>query len=228
MGGVAVVRVLGSAVRGRLGLAAAAVLVAVGVLMPVPSAADAGGTADGATSATAQCARGYVYDSGSGDCHKRETKPAAASCPARIGGHAVEVSGSGCVTVSADSMLPAYTCDTAQGWALVGDPPYCQRVVTREVVKRHTVTDMVPYERTYTVRVATVVTEHVRYAVRKRVPPLTVRVRVPPLTRTYMGMEPYTYTARVRYCAKWGVVLGQSVCTKYGYRDGSAPGCARR
>lgn len=203
----------------RLRLAAAAVVMAAAVLTPTSSGADADGSAEGAVGATPQCAQGYTYDSVSGDCEKHETQPAHTSCPATIGGHAVEVSGSDCVTTTAHTTLPTYSCNTADGWALVGSPPECQRTVTRQVTTTRTVTDMVHYTQTYTVRVKSTVTEQVPYTVRKRVAPFTVRVRVPPLTKTYMAMETYTYTVRVRYCVTWDVVVGQSVCTKYGYRS---------
>ncbi len=203
----------------RLRLAAAAVVMAAAVLTPTSSGADADGSADGAVDATPQCAQGYTYDSVSGDCEKHETQPARASCPATIGGHAVEVSSSDCVTTTAHTTLPTYSCNTAERWALVGNPPECQRTVTRQVTTTRTVTDMVHYTETYTERVKTVITEHVPYTVRKRVAPFTVRVRVPPLTKTYTAMEPYTYTVRVRYCVTWDVVVGQSVCTKHGYRN---------
>ncbi len=203
----------------RLRLAAAAVVMAAAVLTPTSSGADADGSAEGAVDATPQCAQGYTYDSVSGDCAKHETQPARTSCPATIGGHAVEVSGSDCVTTTAHTTLPTYSCNTADGWALVGSPPECQRTVTRQVTTTRTVTDMVHYTQTYTVRVKSTVTEQVPYTVRKRVAPFTVRVRVPPLTKTYMAMDTYTYTVRVRYCVTWDVVVGQSVCTKYGYRN---------
>ncbi len=203
----------------RLRLAAAVVVMAAAVLTPTSSGADADGSAEGAVDATPQCAQGYTYDSVSGDCERHETQPARTSCPATIGGHAVEVSGSDCVTTTAHTTLPTYSCNTADGWALVGDPPECQRTVTRQVTTTRTVTDMVHYTQTYTVRVKSTVTEQVPYTVRKRVAPFTVRVRVPPLTKTYMAMETYTYTVRVRYCVTWDVVVGQSVCTKYGYRS---------
>ena len=202
----------------RLRLAAAAVLVAAGVLAPVASGADADGTANDASPATAQCPQGYSYDSGSGDCEKDETQPATASCPATIGGHAVQSSGDDCVTTAVHTTLPAYSCNTAEGWALAGDPPECQRTVTREVTERRTVTDMVTYTQTYTVRVPSTVTERQSYTVQVRVPPLTKRVRVAPFTKTYMGMETYTYTARVRYCVQYDVEFG-SGCVKYGYRN---------
>ncbi len=203
----------------RVRLALATVVIAAAILTPTSSGADADGSADGAVDATPQCAQGYTYDSVSGDCEKHETQPARASCPATIGGHAVEVSSSDCVTTTAHTTLPTYSCNTAERWALVGNPPECQRTVTRQVTTTRTVTDMVHYTETYTERVKTVITEHVPYTVRKRVAPFTVRVRVPPLTKTYMAMEPYTYTVRVRYCVTWAVVVGQSVCTKHGYRN---------
>ncbi|WP_420610886.1 pre-peptidase C-terminal domain-containing protein [Candidatus Poriferisodalis sp.] len=58
----------------------------------------------------------------------------------------------------------------------------------------------------------------VPYTVRKRVAPFTVRVRVPPLTKTYMAMETYTYTVRVRYCAQYDLEFG-SGCVKWAYRS---------
>lgn len=209
----------------RLRLAVAALLVLAGVLTPVASGADSGGNSGDVTAATAQCAQGYTYDSGSGDCEKHETEPAGKSCPATISGHAVQVSGSDCVTTTAHTTLPTYSCDTANAgnpavrFALVGDPPECQRTVTRQVREQRTVTDMVHFTETYTVRVPSTVTEHESYTVKVRVAPFTKRVRVAPFTRTYTGMETYTYTVRVRYCTKWDVVVGTSACVKHGYRN---------
>ena len=195
------------------------------MLTPIASGADPGGNSGDASRATAQCTPGYTYDSGSGTCEKHETKPAGKSCPATISGHAVRVSGSDCVTATAHTRLPTYTCDTANAgnpavrFALVGDPPECQRTVTRRVATTRTVTDMVHFTEPYQKRVAVTNTVRVPYTVRVRVPPLTERVRVKPFTRTYTAMETYTYTVRVRYCAKWDVVVGQSVCVRHRYRD---------
>lgn len=209
----------------RLRLAAAALLILTGVLTPAASGADPGGNSGDATSATAKCTKGYTYNSGSGDCEKHETRPAGKSCPPTIGGHAVRMSGDGCATVTAHTTRPTYTCDTANAgnpavrYALAGDPPYCGRTVTRQVSEQRTVTDMVHYTQTYTVRVASTVTERVPYTAKIRIAPFTKRVRVAPFTKTYMGAETYTYTVRVRYCTKWAVVVGQSVCVKHGYRN---------
>ncbi|MYD34883.1 MAG: hypothetical protein F4W98_13525 [Acidimicrobiales bacterium] len=206
----------------RLRLAAAVLLILAGVLTPVASGADPGGSSDDASQAAPQCPQGYSYDSGSGDCEKHETRPAGKSCPATIDGHAVRVSGTDCVTTTVHTTLPTYTCDTANAgnpavrFALVGDPPHCQRTVTRQVSEQRTVTDMVHFTETYTVRVP--YTVKVKTVVTVQVP-YTARVRVAPFTKTYMGMETYTYTVRVRYCAEWTVVVGASVCVRYRYRS---------
>ncbi len=190
----------------RVRLALATVVITAAVLTPTSSGADTDGSADGAVDATPQCAQGYSYNSVSGDCEKHETQTARASCPATIGGHAVEVSGSDCVTTTAHTTLPTYSCNTAERWALVGNPPECQRTVTRQVTTRSVVTEHVPYTQEYTVRVKSVVTEHVPYTQE-----YTVRVKS-------VVTEHVPYTTRVRYCVSWDVVIGQSVCVKYGHR----------
>ena len=178
------------------------------VLVPVPAGADEAGTGNGAVAATGPCEAGWVFDAAANECSQRQTQPADLSCRDAVGTRAVTLSGNDCVTTSAHTTLPTYTCDAAEGWALVGgDPPSCQRTVSREVTTTVTVTDMVHFPESYQHRVA----------------PLTERVRVEPFTRTYMGMETYTYTVRVRYCAQYDTEFGTG-CVRWAYRDETRTG----
>ena len=190
--------------RPRPLLALIALAVLASVLMPVAaSGAHSDGQPEPASApATDPCDEGFELDD-NGQCTKTETEPADATCPAAIQNRAVAPSGGGCVTTSPHTMPATYACTTANAgnpevpFALAGDPPECQRRVPRQETTTTTVTDMVHFMEPYEVEVET--TERVRE-------PYTVwveqsyleRVRVPPLTRTYQGMEPYTYTAQVR------------------------------
>ncbi len=204
-----------------------AVLVLVGV--PVPAGADEAGTGNGAVAATGPCEAGWVFDAAANECSQRQTQPADVSCRDAVGTRAVTLSGNDCVTTSAHTTLPTYTCDAAEEWALVGgDPPSCQRTVSREVSTTVTVTDMVHFAESYQHRVEPVTRTYMgmetyTYTARVRVAPFTERVRVAPFTRTYTAMETYTYTARVRYCAQYDTEFGTG-CVRWAYRDETRTG----
>ena len=100
-------------------------------------------------------------------------------------------------------MTPTYSCVAANAgspdplFALAGAPPECQRRVSREETTTTTVTDMVQFMEEYEVEVESTVRVRESYVVWVE-ESYVVQVRVAPLTRTYMGMEVYTYTVEVR------------------------------
>lgn len=190
--------------RPRPLLALVALAVLASVLMPVTATgAHSDGQPDPTSApATDPCEDGFELDD-DGQCTSTETEPADATCPAAIQDRAVTPSGDGCVTTSPHTMAPSYACTTANAgspevpFALAGEPPECQRSVTREETTTTTVTDMVHFTETYEVEVE--VTERVRESYTVWVEQSYIeRVRVAPFTRTYTGMEPYTYTVQVR------------------------------
>lgn len=190
--------------RPRPLLALIALAVLASVLMPVAaSGAHSDGQPEPASApATDPCDEGFEFDD-NGQCTQTETEPADATCPAAIQNRAVAPSGDACVTTSPHTMSATYACTTANAgnpevpFALAGDPPECQRRVPRQETTTTTVTDMVHFMESYEVEVET--TERVRESYTVWVEQSYLeRVRVPPLTRTYQGMEPYTYAVQVR------------------------------
>lgn len=190
--------------RPRPLLALIALAVLASVLMPVAaSGAHSDGQPEPASApATDPCDEGFEFDD-NGQCTQTETESADATCPAAIQNRAVAPSGDACVTTSPHTMSATYACTTANAgnpevpFALAGDPPECQRRVPRQETTTTTVTDMVHFMESYEVEVET--TERVRESYTVWVEQSYLeRVRVPPLTRTYQGMEPYTYAVQVR------------------------------